>query len=82
MAAPNIDPIVRENWMEAVAIPSDDRGTAFCVATTYVWNICPMPDPISTMQRVAYACDESAFNPLSTAKPIKLVIDPEMGHMR
>src|SRR4029079_10279085 len=82
MAAPNIEPIVRENWMEAVAMPSEERGTEFCIATTYVWNICPMPDPISTMQRIACHREEWELNPLSTAKPTRVVIDPEIGQMR
>ena len=82
MAAPNIEPIVRENWIEAVAMPREERGTEFCIATTYVWNICPMPDPISTMQAIACAREEWTLNPLSIAKPTRVVIEPEIGQIR
>jgi len=33
-AVPNIAPIVRKNWRDAVAAPSSDWGTEFCIATT------------------------------------------------
>ena len=47
-ATARLPPIERKNWIAAVATPRSAGSTRFWVAITNVWNIQPMPTPITT----------------------------------
>ena len=78
-ATASAPPIERKNWIAAVATPRSDISTAFWVAITNVWNIAPMPMPITTRSSDATAREESAPSSVSRMQPISTSVEPTIG---
>ena len=64
-AVPRVEPMLRKNWIAAVAVPSSRRATAFCTTSVYTCIDMPSPRPITIIVAVRCHCVSPYSRPAS-----------------
>ena len=81
-ATPIAAPTLRENWLSAVAIPSRERSTPCCTASSSDSICVPMPAPMTVQLVINIQLGESPSTSVSPKNPIVISTLPAIDTVR